>query len=62
MDATFPRNVWFADGFRWMGSVLYGVAEHLERVSTDVASLDPRISREAEAYMDAVRTRVHTHF
>ena len=63
MDATtMGRTLWYADGLRWIGSVFNDAAEHLERVSSDAVQLDPRVLREAEAYMENVRTRVHVHF
>ena len=56
------RTVWYAHGLRWIGSILTDAAEHLERSSTEIARLDPRVAREAETYMENVRTRVHIHF
>ena len=63
MDAaTMGRSLWYAEGLRWIGSVFNGAAEHLERVSSQAVRLDPRVAREAEEYMEDVRTRVHIHF
>jgi hypothetical protein len=61
MDAAAHR-AWYADGLRWIGSVFNDAAEHLERASAETARLDPRVAREAEEYMENVRTRVHIHF
>ena len=60
--ATMVRTLWYADGLRWIGSVFNDAAEHLDRVSAESMQLDPRVLREAEAYMESVRTRVHTSF
>jgi hypothetical protein len=63
MDAaTLGRTLWYADGLRWIGSVFHDAAEHLERVSSEAVLMDPRALREAETYMENVRTRVHVHF
>jgi hypothetical protein len=62
MQATMTRSMWYAEGLRWIGSIFHGAAERLERTSTDIARLDPRVAREAETYMEDVRARVHIHF
>ena len=56
------KTLWYASGLRWIGSILNDAAEHLERTAADIAGPDPRVAREAEAYMENVRTRVHIHF
>ena len=56
------KNHWYADGLRWIGSIFTDAADHLERTAAQVARLDPRVAREAETYMENVRTRVHIHF
>jgi hypothetical protein len=62
MEAAVTKTLWYADGLRWIGSIFTGAAEHLERTSLELARTDPRVSREAENYMEDVRTRVHIHF
>ena len=54
--------LWYAEGLRWIGSIFNDAAEHLERLSSEVALSDPRVAREAESYMENVRSRVHIHF
>jgi hypothetical protein len=56
------RTLWYAEGLRWIGSLFNGAAERLERAPGDAVQADPRVQREAETYMDNVRTRVHIHF
>ena len=56
------RTIWYADGLRWIGSVFNDAAEHLERISTETALLDPRALREADQYVNDVRTRAHLQF
>ena len=63
MDGTtLGKTLWYADGLRWIGSVFHDAAERLERVSSEAVLVDPRALREAEAYMENVRTRAHVHF
>ena len=56
------KSLWYAEGLRWVGTIFTDAAEHLERLSDEAAQLDPRALREADKYMNDVRTRVHTHF
>ena len=42
-------TLWYADGLRWIGSLLNGAAENLERNAAESTPLDPRISREIES-------------
>ena len=62
MQAAMTKTLWYADGLRWIGSIFTVAAEHLERSSHEIARTDPRLAREAETYMEDVRTRVHIHF
>ena len=56
------KSLWYAEGLRWVGTIFTDAAEHLERVATEADELDPRALREADQYMNDVRSRVHTHF
>ena len=56
------KSLWYADGLRWIGAILNDAAEHLERVSNEATLLDPRAQREADQYLNDVRTRAHVHF
>ena len=62
MQATMSKSLWYADGLRWIGSLFNDAAEHLEQVSTEATLLDPRALREADQYLNDVRTRAHVHF
>jgi len=62
MEADMSRTIWYADGLRWIGSIFNDAAEHLERISTETALLDPRALREADQYVNDVRTRAHLQF
>jgi hypothetical protein len=62
MVDNMQNTNWYADGLRWIGSVFTDAADHLERLSTEATLLDPRALREADNYMNDVRTRVHIHF
>ena len=55
------RNLWYADGLRWIGSIFNDAAEHLERRATDEVPLDPAAYREIDGYLNEMRTRVHVH-
>lgn len=55
------RALWYAEGFRWIGSLFNGAAEHFEQAAARMAQLDPRVRREADQYLDDVRTRAHLH-
>lgn len=56
------KAIWYADGLRWIGSIFNDAAEHLERASTEAVLLDPRALREADQYVNDVRTRAHLNF
>ena len=56
------KSLWYADGLRWIGSVFNDAAEHLEQLSVEATHLDPRALREADQYLNDVRTRAHVHF
>ena len=56
------RSIWYADGLRWIGSIFNDAAEHFERAATEVTPLDPRALREADQYVNEVRTRAHLQF
>ena len=56
------KATWYAEGLRWIGSILTDAADRLEDNAAAVALMDPRVYREAEDYVDNVRTRVHLHF
>jgi hypothetical protein len=62
MDANVAKTLWYAEGLRWIGSVLSDAANRLEEQAAAVATLDPRANREIESYVDDLRTRVHLHF
>ena len=55
------RNLWYADGLRWIGSIFNDAAERLERSATDEVPLDPATYRQIDGYMNEMRTRVHVH-
>ena len=56
------RTIWYADGLRWIGSVFNDAAEHLERTASEETLVDPRALREADQYVNDVRTRAHINF
>jgi hypothetical protein len=56
------RNLWYADGLRWIGSVFHDAADRLERVGEQAAPPDPHALREIDRYVNDMRTRVHVHF
>ena len=58
--AMNSRNHFYADGLRWIGSILTDAADRLDRNADEV--LEPRAYREIERYVDEMRTRVHVHF
>jgi hypothetical protein len=53
------RARWYAEGLRWIGSLFLGAADHFEQAAARMAAIDPRVRREAENYLDGVRTRAH---
>jgi hypothetical protein len=55
------RTQWYAEGFRWIGSLFNSAADHFERSATRVAELDPRVQRAADEYLEKVRTRSHLY-
>jgi hypothetical protein len=62
MGATLTKGVWYAEGLRWIGSIFHDAADRLQDTAAEIALTDPRVAREAETYMEDVRTRVHIHF
>ena len=62
MEAAMSKSIWYADGLRWIGSIFNDAAEHIERSASEVALLDPRALREADQYVNEVRTRAHIQF
>ena len=50
---------WYADGLRWIGSILNAAAERLERNAAE-PPLEPGAYRDIERYVDEMRSRVHT--
>ena len=56
------KTLWYAEGLRWIGSLLTGAAARLERNAAPPAPLDPRVHREIDEYVRNVRHRVHIHF
>lgn len=57
-----PDRAWFyAEGWRWIGSLFTSATDRLERTSA-AAPLEPREYRAIERYVDELRTRVHIHF
>ena len=56
------KTTWYADGLRWIGSVFNGAADHLERSASEATLVDPRALREADQYVNDVRTRAHINF
>ena len=61
-EAATTKGIWYADGLRWIGSLFHGAAEHLERRALDAPLPDPRALREADQYVNDLRTRIHIHF
>ena len=55
------RAQFYADGFRWIGSLLEGAADHFEQAAARIAEMDPRMRREADEYLDEVRSRAHLY-
>ena len=42
MEAAMPqRSTWYADGLRWIASVITDTADYLDSPAPDDASLDP---------------------
>lgn len=61
MRAAVARSAWYAQGLRWIGSLLSNAAERVEHKAAAFAAIDPRVHREMDQYMHDVRTRAHTH-
>ena len=55
------RAQWYAEGFRWIGSLFHDAAAHFEESAARIAELDPRMRKQADEYMNDVRTRAHLH-
>jgi hypothetical protein len=55
------RAHFYADGLRWIGSLFDGAASRLERNAEELAGIDPRARREADEYLNDVRSRAHLH-
>jgi hypothetical protein len=53
------RALWYAEGFRWIGSLFNGAADHFEEAAARIAELDPRAQRQADEYLEDVRSRAH---
>jgi hypothetical protein len=58
--AIYARSIWYADGLRWIGTLLNDAAERLERNAAPWAPLEPHVYREIEDYLGEVRSRAHT--
>jgi len=58
------KNVWYADGLRWIGSILNGAADHLERNAAEPLEPRPPLPqhRAIDEYVSDVRHRIHVHF
>ena len=42
LEAAMPqRSTWYADGLRWIASVITDTADYLDKAAPDAASLDP---------------------
>ena len=41
MSAAYSRSLWYADGLRWIGSLLVGAAERLELRAAEHDANDP---------------------
>ena len=58
--AMQDRTHFYADGLRWIGSLLNDAADRLDRSAPE--PLEPHEYRAMERYVDELRTRVHIHF
>jgi hypothetical protein len=58
MDFRVPnRIVWYAEGFRWIGSLFDGVADRLEREAAWTQHLPAAADHQAEV-IEATRNRL----
>ena len=56
-------NSWYADGLRWLGTVLNGFADHLERVSLPVVPLEPHPDLKLpEDHAADLRRRIQSYY
>ncbi len=39
--AAYSRSTWYADGLRWIGTLLTSAAEHLEQRAAEADPADP---------------------
>jgi hypothetical protein len=58
--ASYPRSLWYADGLRWIGTLLLSAAERLELRTLDDAAADPwpELLPPHERVFE-LRTRIH---
>ena len=57
------KALWYADGLRWIGSLLHDAAEHLERPSLSANPGEPHAVRPTvDEYLSDVRFRLQDRF
>jgi hypothetical protein len=61
---VYANTRWHADGLRWLGSLLLGAADYLERAPIDDAPCEPLPAHLARAddCLDEVRARIHSRY
>ena len=54
MEYALSRSTWYADGLRWIASLLSSLADRMERKPVELAPLEPlpRITPRDEALYD----------
>jgi hypothetical protein len=54
---------WYADGLRWLGTLLHDAADRFERVSLAAVPLEPRLDLTSpEEHVSELRHRIHSHY
>ena len=59
---TTPTASWYADGLRWIGSLLTGAANYLDRPSIEPAPFEHPEYQPVEEYLFDVRHRMQNRF
>jgi len=54
---------WYADGLRWLGTLLHDAAGHFERVSLGAVPIEHRLDLTSpEDHVSELRHRIHSHY
>ena len=65
---AYAQSAWYAEGLRWIASLISRAADHLERVSFAAPELElphrelPRVALSSEDSLDDIRHRIQNRY